>query len=382
MKTTPQRRWTATLTRAAARVGSAAGSAATRLRGVAWAILQTSVAAGLAWFVTHDLLGHPQPFFAPIAAAVCLSASNVLRGQRAVQMIFGVSLGIGVGVGVHALLGTGALALGITVLVALCVAVLVAQGFIAQGLMFFNQTAASAILIIALPHGGTGAERLLDALVGGGIALVISVLLFPADPVALLRKAIDSALSALSGTLTHLERIIDQHGPEPFDPGWTLAEGEHLHQQLAGVAQARSTARQVVRAAPRRRAARPVVEALERQATQITLLAGAVLSLARTTTAAAQSGEDVPAGLRAAISDLAEGLSGLAHHDTAAASQAATRAVGRVVDQRTASPTRAPLIALITTACGRDLEHLAALTDGAQHPGWGSRRGTGDRIGP
>jgi uncharacterized membrane protein YgaE (UPF0421/DUF939 family) len=325
--------------------------------------------AGLAWFITHDLLGHSQPFFAPIAAAVCLSTSTVLRGQRAVQMIFGVSLGIGVGVGVHALLGTGVFALGVTVLVALCLAVIVAKGFIAQGLMFFNQTAASAILVIALPLSGTGAERLFDALVGGGIALVISVLLFPADPVALLRATIDSALSALSGTLTHLEQIIGQHGREGLDPGWTLAEGEHLNQQLAGVAQARSTARQVVRAAPRRRTARPVVEALERQATQITLLAGAVLNLARTTTAAVQSGEDVPAGLRTALSDLAEGLSGLAHHDTAAAFQAATRVVDQMIDQHIASPTIAPLIALITTACGRDLEHLAALTASTQHPG-------------
>ena len=363
MTTTPRWRWTATRTRVAAQVGSAA----TRLRGGAWAILQTSVAAGLAWFITHDLLGHPQPFFAPIAAAVCLSASTVLRGQRAVQMIFGVTLGIGVGVGVQALLGTGVLALGVTVLVALCLAVIVAQGFIAQGLMFFNQTAASAILVIALPLGGTGAERLFDALVGGGIALVFSVLLFPADPVALLRAAIDSVLSALSGTLTHLERIIDQHGGEPVDAGWPLAEGEHLNEQLTGVAQARSTARQVVRAAPRRRAARPVVEALERQATQITLLAGAVLNLACTTTAAVQSGEDVPAGLPAALGDLAEALSGLAHHDTAAASQAATRAIAQMVDQQAASATTTPLIAVIATACGRDLAHLAALAAN-QHP--------------
>ena len=355
------------LTRAAAPVGSAAASAVIRLRGAAWAILLTSVAAGLAWFITHDLLGHPQPFFAPIAAAVCLSASNVLRSQRAVQMIFGVSLGIGVGVGVQALLGTGVLALGVAVLVALCLAVIVAQGFIAQGLMFFNQTAASAILVIALPHGGTGAERLFDALVGGGIALVISVLLFPADPVALLRAAIDSALSALSGTLTRLERIIDRDGRESPPPGWTLAEGEHLNEQLAGVAQARSTARRVVQVAPRRRAARPIVAALEREATLITLLTSAVLNLARTTIGAVQSGEDVPAGLRAALGDLAEGLSSLAHRDTAAASQAATRAVGRLADQRTASPSRAPLIAMITSECGRDLQRLATLADSAQH---------------
>ena len=59
---------------------------------------QTSVAAGLSWYIAHDLLGHPQPFFAPIAAAVSLSISNVLRAQRAIQMMIGVTLGIGMGI--------------------------------------------------------------------------------------------------------------------------------------------------------------------------------------------------------------------------------------------------------------------------------------------
>ncbi|MDT5109612.1 MAG: hypothetical protein QOK33_3000 [Mycobacterium sp.] len=367
MKFTPQQRWTATLTRSAAQVGSVAGPALMRLRGHAWAILQTSVATEMAWLIAHYLLGHPQPFFAPIAAAVCLSASTVLRAQRAVQMIFGVSLGIGIGVGVQALLHVSVLAVGVAVAVALCAAVVLGQGFFAEGLMFVNQTAISAILIIALAHSGTGTERLFDALVGGGIALVFSVVLFPADPVALLRSAIVSALAALSGTLTQLEDIIDERGNERVDAGWSMAEGELINGRLAEVAQACATARQVVRAAPRRRAARPVVEGLERQATQITLLAGAVLNLARTTAAAVRSGENPPEGLQAAISDLTQGLSGLANNDTAAASRAMTRAVDRMVDPHIASPTRAPLIALLTLGCGRDLEHLVALSESKPH---------------
>lgn len=338
------------------------------LRGRAWAILQTSVAVELAWFITHDVLGHPQPFFAPIAAIVCLSASTVLRAQRAVQMIIGVSFGIGVGVVVEALLHAGVFALGVATLITLCLAVVLGRGFIAQGPTFYNQTAISAILVVALPNGGTGAERLFDALVGGGIALVFSVLLFPADPIALLRTALDSALAALSGTLTHLDGVIDGHGRQPLDARWTTAEGDALNQSLAGIAEARATARQVIRAAPRRRAARPAIELLERQATQITVLSGAVLNLARTVTAALRSGEDLPEGLHAAISELIVALSSLASHDTAAASRAANQAVSRIADHQPASPTRAPLIALLTLGCGRDLEHLVVLSVSAPHP--------------
>ncbi|CRH11611.1 FOG: WD40-like repeat protein [Mycobacterium tuberculosis] len=83
---------------------------AQRLRTVLWPITQTSVVAGLAWYLTHDVFNHPQAFFAPISAVVCMSATNVLRARRAQQMIVGVALGIVLGAGVHALLGSGPIA--------------------------------------------------------------------------------------------------------------------------------------------------------------------------------------------------------------------------------------------------------------------------------
>ena len=38
-----------------------------RIRGAGWSILETPVAAGLAWYIAHTLLGHHEPFFAPTA---------------------------------------------------------------------------------------------------------------------------------------------------------------------------------------------------------------------------------------------------------------------------------------------------------------------------
>src|ERR1700759_5485825 len=117
-----------------------------RVRSVWFTLVQTSVAAGLAWYLTHDVLGHPQPFFAPIAAAVSLSISNVLRAQRALQMMIGVTLGIGVGTLIQGLLGPGAISIAVAALIALLVAVFIGQGFIGQGMMFANQTVVSSIL--------------------------------------------------------------------------------------------------------------------------------------------------------------------------------------------------------------------------------------------
>lgn len=52
-----------------------------------------------------------------------LVASNVPRGQRALQMIGGVTLSILIGIGVEAVLGSGAVAIGVAVLIALTLAV-------------------------------------------------------------------------------------------------------------------------------------------------------------------------------------------------------------------------------------------------------------------
>lgn len=170
--------------------------------------MQTALAAGLAWYVARTLLDHPQPFFAPIAAAVSLSANRVLRAQRARQMIVGVTLGIGIGIGVDALSGTGSVAIGVSVLVSLSAALVLGGGFLSQGLMFVNQTAASAILVVALSGGtATGSERLLDALIGGGFTILITVVVFPAAPLPMVQDAVRQVFAALRDALSHLEEL-------------------------------------------------------------------------------------------------------------------------------------------------------------------------------
>jgi uncharacterized membrane protein YgaE (UPF0421/DUF939 family) len=54
-----------------------------------------------------------------------------------------------------------------------------------------------------------------------------------------------------------------------------------VHEQLGGLIEARTTARQVVRVAPRRWGLRDSVQAADHQAVHVALLAGSVLELAR-----------------------------------------------------------------------------------------------------
>ncbi len=326
-----------------------------RLRTALWPITQTSVAAGLAWHLTHDVLDHQQPFFAPISAVVCMSATNVLRARRAAQMIIGVALGIVLGACVHAFLGAGPISMGVAVLVALSIAVLIARGFIAQGLMFVNQTAVSSVLVLVFaPTGGVVAERLFDALIGGGLALVFSILLFPADPVVMLRDARAAVLAALHDTLVEVANTAND--PASAAPDWPLPAFDRLHNQLGGLIEARGTAHLVTRRAPRRRVARDTIRDVDQQSARLGILVGCVLHLARAVTRLLDG--DVPQPVRVALADLAVGTA-LADEDPAAATARAAAARSRALELGSRARDRTEVVlADIVYACADDLQQV------------------------
>ncbi|BBX60933.1 hypothetical protein MSAS_01070 [Mycobacterium saskatchewanense] len=329
-----------------------------RLRGVWFTLLQTSVAAGLSWYVAHEALGHPQPFFAPIAAAVSLSISNVLRAQRAIQMMIGVTVGIAVGTLVQAVFGPGSLAIGVAALLALCVAVFIGHGYIGQGMMFANQTAVSAILVLALYRSGVGFERLFDALLGGVVAIVFAVLLFPADPLRVLRTARVGVLGVLHGVLTDASEVAAGRRAAP--PDWPLSAVDRVHAELGELVGARTTARQAVRIAPRRWGLRDAVDAAEHQAVHVALLAGSVLELARAL-AVDSCRDGFPPTVPTVLVELAAATA-LADPDPAGASAytAAARHHARRLQSQAREKTEV-VLADVVTACVDDLQRVIEL---------------------
>jgi uncharacterized membrane protein YgaE (UPF0421/DUF939 family) len=330
-----------------------------QLRAMAFTLTQTAVASGLAWYIANDVLHHRQPFFAPIAAAVCLSISNVLRAQRAVQMMIGVTLGIGIGTAVVGLLGTGPVSLGAAVLIALGIAVLIGRGFIGQGMMFANQTVVSSILVLALYRTGVGYQRISDALIGGFLAILFAVLLFPADPLRLLRRARVGVLDVLHGVVGRTADFAA--GRKQVPPHWPLSAVDRVHEQLGGLIEARSTARQAVRISPRRWRLRGAVEGAERQAVHMALFAGSVLQLARVVAPALDGCNWLPQPVHPVLDELVAG--------TALADTDPVAATGHAVEARrlasklhsVARERREVVLADVVQACIDDLQRVIEL---------------------
>jgi uncharacterized membrane protein YgaE (UPF0421/DUF939 family) len=331
-----------------------------RVRASLWPAAHAALAAALAWLIAHRALGHQQPFFAPIAAAIALSTSHTRRSRRIVQMVIGVLLGIGVAEVLSALIGTSTVALGLIVLTTMLLAVLVGAGFVGEGMMFVNQSAASAILVVALRGHGIGAERALDALVGGAVALIVGVILFPAAPLRLLREAERAVLRSLAAALEQVTTLL--RSGEQAPPDWALATVYEIHEQLSLLAQARLSARANVRIAPRRWHLRPVVDAEDQRIAQLDLLANAMLSLVRAVTGAIDNRESLPARMQDQIASFAGVVRLLAETPqpwpepvVRDAMQTATDAIEQATAQRV-DPT--PVVASILRAGALDLVEL------------------------
>jgi uncharacterized membrane protein YgaE (UPF0421/DUF939 family) len=160
-----------------------------RLRTRAFLLVQSAVAAGVAWWFATDVVGHPSPFFAPIVAVICLGMSYGQRLRRVFEVAIGVAVGVFTAdVFVH-LAGSGPWQISAVVLVSMAIATLLHGSAV-----IVTQSAVQGIVIAALVASpGQAFNRWTDALIGGGIALVAATVV----PQAPLRRPRVAAAAAV-----------------------------------------------------------------------------------------------------------------------------------------------------------------------------------------
>ncbi|MEV0592345.1 FUSC family protein [Nonomuraea cavernae] len=173
-------------------------------------IAQCAVGAALAWIAATQLLGHPSPFFAPIAVLICVGVGLGQRLRRVAELVVGVSLGVGVGDLLVAWIGSGPWQIALVVALAMATAAL-----LDSGALFALQAGSSAVLVAALVPGDStgGFDRMLDALAGGAIGVAV-VALLPASPVNLVAKHASEVLDALSTVLEQAAEAIEKRDVE------------------------------------------------------------------------------------------------------------------------------------------------------------------------
>jgi uncharacterized membrane protein YgaE (UPF0421/DUF939 family) len=290
-----------------------------RLKGGAALAVQAGVAAGLAWFLAHNVIGRPSPFFAPIAAVITLASSVGQRARRTVELVLGVAIGIGVGDAIILVIGRGPWQIALIVLGAILVATAVGGGT-----PLVVQSASSAVLVATLASGpGLPYTRFFDALVGGGVGLVVMTLLLPLNPLTVVRRAADPALFALAEGLRAVSAGLaagDQEAVQAALDRLRAAEGT-----FAAFSAAVTAARENVAFAPARWRNRGALAQYVDGADQMTYALRNVRVLTRRVLTAMGDGETVPAVLPQAVELLGEAVDLLKHEWAKGAEPIATR---------------------------------------------------------
>lgn len=203
-----------------------------RLRAKSWQIGQCAVAAGVAWFIARDLLDHPTPFFAPIAAVLGLGTSYGQRLRRVAEVTVGVAVGVLVGDLLVLGLGSGAWQLALVVGLAMTVAFL-----LDGGQLLVNQAALQSIFVTTIvADPGEALIRWTDALVGGGVALVAATVV-PAAPLRRPREQAALVVDKIAGLLrASADVVVDAEVEPALDLLADARSTDHLIRELQAAA--------------------------------------------------------------------------------------------------------------------------------------------------
>jgi Fusaric acid resistance protein-like len=268
----------------------------------AWPLLQATVAAMAAWLIAQRVAGHEQPFFAPLATIAALNALLGERGLTAIRLLIGVVVGIVVGELVVVSLHSGSVALAVAIFASMAIARALCGVRIVT-----VQAAASAVLTVVAADGEVGPNRLVDALIGVGVALVFSQILFSPEPVAFLRRAESAALEGMADGLEMTAQALDSNDDELAERAMTRLR--NLRDQLSELSRVR---RESVLAARHSLVWRSQLRPLAREnenAGHLDLLGGSCLILTR---ASMLTSQPVRRTLAPSVRDLAGVLNDLA----------------------------------------------------------------------
>lgn len=270
-----------------------------RLRSRSWQVGQCAIAAGVAWLVAHNLIGHAQPFFAPVVALVSLGTTYGQRLRRVVEMSVGVAIGIFLGDLYTHVFGRGAWQITLMVAVAMILALL-----LDASPLLLNQAAVQSLVVVTvLPNANVAFTRWTDALVGGAVALVAASVVpqaplrRPREQAGVVVRRLADVVRAAAGSIRHVDVDVAMAG---------LASARATDGLIAELRAAANEGLSVVVSSPfRRRHAEPV-RAMAELVEPLDIAMRNARVLARRVAVAAYRNEPVPESYADLLDEIAE----------------------------------------------------------------------------
>jgi uncharacterized membrane protein YgaE (UPF0421/DUF939 family) len=219
--------------------------------------------------------------------------------RRAVEIMIGVGIGIAVGDLLIAGIGHGSWQVALVVLLAMAGAVLVGGGT-----LVVSQAAASGVLVATLSASTHGAvpTRFVDALVGGGVALVV-LAVAPRSARTILTQAAAPVFTALVTALEEIASALAAHDVDASNRALEQARG--LDELVAGLRSTVALATETTRLAPIQRHERSRAGRYAAATPHVGYAARNTRVLARAAVRAVELEPFVPEGIVTSVRELA-----------------------------------------------------------------------------
>jgi uncharacterized membrane protein YgaE (UPF0421/DUF939 family) len=271
-----------------------------------WPILQTAVAASLAWFLASTVLGHERPYFAAIAAVISSGVVVGQEGRRVLELVFGVACGLAVADLLVVLIGTGTVQIGVVVALAMAVAWL-----LGGGPALVSEAGVTALFTVMLDPSTSGwsPERIVDALLGSAVTLGVRAV-FPSDPRHRVERAAHTIFDDLVDALRETATALRAGNLEMAEHA--LQKARETDARMDAFREALEAGYDTVRLSPPRRHALGQLALYATAADQLDLAVRNIRVLARAAATAVREGGTVPEALSETILDLAYAVETLA----------------------------------------------------------------------
>lgn len=165
--------------------------------------LESALAAGIAWWIGLLVFGPEHtPLFAAIAAIVSLAPGLPSHSRQALGLVAGVVVGIVVGeIALASFEGAHPALLALVVFISIMLAISVqVQPIIGI------QAGVSTVIVLVEGQGENSYARIIDALIGGTVALAFSQVLLTPDPFAIMRRQGGKLLDAAKALREALDK--------------------------------------------------------------------------------------------------------------------------------------------------------------------------------
>lgn len=266
-----------------------------RLRTYLVLAVQAGLAAAIAWAISYEMVGTPEPVFAPVIAVAVIATSIDRRLRRSFELLVGVTVGVGVGDLLIAGTGTGPWQTGVIVALAIMVAILLRGSS-----SLVTQAGGTAVLIASLSPTTENLEvpRFVNAAIGGAVGLTVALLLLPLNPLRLVRRRVTPLIDKLATQLAAAAQAVRDRDAARIREALHRLTGDVELRQLREALQA---AHEVVTYSPLRRGRRSDLARYEEGAEHMDRAFRDSRGLVRRLASLVQDNEQVPEALPGAV---------------------------------------------------------------------------------